>query len=58
MVEGERLRDEISKHWSERTSLGQTPLDLEFDLIVNIITYAILNPCEPVLAPSPSLLNQ
>jgi hypothetical protein len=57
-AEGDRIQDEISKQWPEHTGSGQTPLDLEFDLIIIVITYAILNPCEPVLALSLSLLNK
>jgi hypothetical protein len=50
-IEGENLRDKISQHWSEQTNLGMSFLDLELDLIVNVITYAILNPCETVIGP-------
>jgi hypothetical protein len=44
-LEGEDLRDKISKCWSE-DGLGQSPMDHELALIVNVVTHAILNPRE------------
>jgi hypothetical protein len=43
-MEGHHLRAEISQSWSN----GNT-IDLELALVVNSVTYAILNPCEQVI---------
>jgi hypothetical protein len=43
-TEGQQLRSQISEHWSS----GNT-IDLELALVVNSVTYAILNSCEHMI---------
>jgi hypothetical protein len=43
--EGERLRDQISEIWPDTNGATfASTFDLEADLVVNTVTYAILNP--------------